>query len=707
MSVIFKPFILICVVEIVLLLGCGDALAQYCSNPPVRISGVVGGYYAGIQEAYDAAYDGAVIQIQAMEISGDIDFNRSIAVTLDGGYDCDFISSVGKTTVVGDITVSNGQVMMNNIMVSTGPEVFDVQINASPGGGVETDDLICGYKLGGTATTAAVAWYRDGIPEMRLYMPFEGNGTNALLDYSGNGNMGVKGGGVTWNAAGGYDGKGAFEFDGGPYADINVGDIMPSGAYTKVAWIRISGGGRNNIISGDSGHAFWAPDIYGGKLSAGHNGNWAEVQDSVALSQGTWYFVAVSYDPSVNGGEMVLYRDGVEVDRAVGVPAHDLSDKKVWIGSYKGSYNFNGTIDDVRIYEHALTPEQIWELYNSGGTVVSSSETVAGEQWQAYVTPFSASESGATVGTNTVVIQGSGVGILDYIEIEGPGSVNENSGVDYNGRAYYTDGTNHLVEPVWSVDCPLVAGISGTGLLTTYEVVVDEPCTITATYSEGGVTATATLNIVIVDVIRIMPLGDSITKGKRSSDGAGYRRYLDYLLTGAGYNFDLIGSQQNGPFDFDRDHEGHAGWYANEIRDNVYNWLVINPADVILLHIGTNDISANQNIQGIVAEVEQILDNIDQYEMDYGRHIAVFLALIINRDNPTSSYGLATTSYNDQLFVMAQNRINNGDDIEIVDMEPALIYPDDMYDTVHPNDIGYDKMASEWFSAIDLYLAGY
>jgi hypothetical protein len=50
---------------------------------------------------------------------------------------------------------------------------------------------------------------------------------------------------------------------------------------------------------------------------------------------------------------------------------------------------------------------------------------------------------------------------------------------------------------------------------------------------------------------------------------------------------------------------------------------------------------------------------------------------------------------------MARTRIANGDKIIVVDMENALIYPDDMWDTVHPNNTGYDKMAGVWYTALD------
>ena len=196
--------------------------------------------------------------------------------------------------------------------------------------------------------------------------------------------------------------------------------------------------------------------------------------------------------------------------------------------------------------------------------------------------------------------------------------------------------------------------------------------------------------------IRIMPLGDSITRGWYGSPGAnGYRKPLYLNLTNHSYNVDFVGCQNDGDF-ADRNHEGRDGWHAaggpngNNILPNVYNWLTAHPADIVLLHIGTNDISVGGQDAN---EVNDILDEIDRYNPD----ITVVLALIINR----KSYNSITTQYNNSLNQMAMNRIANGDDIIIVNMENALNYSTDMADNLHPNDSGYAKMANVWFAALD------
>ena len=56
---------------------------------------------------------------------------------------------------------------------------------------------------------------------------------------------------------------------------VDLGDMISQGAYTKAAWVKRNYGYAvaNNIISGNTGHAFWAPQTQGAQLSAGHNGS--------------------------------------------------------------------------------------------------------------------------------------------------------------------------------------------------------------------------------------------------------------------------------------------------------------------------------------------------------------------------------------------------------------------------------------------------
>jgi hypothetical protein len=329
--------------------------------------------------------------------------------------------STPGTTPVGVIAFNSAgaDTQRYEIAVTALPGVTNLVLTSTYGRFSTTDELLCEFDLEGSAVTAATAWYVDSSPLLTFYLPAEGGAANALKDYSGNGFDATAHGNPVWLESGGRDGHGAWSLD-GTGDDLGAGEHFPTGAsYTKTAWVYRTGSGQNggnNIVSGDEnagGHAFWAPDMFGNKLSAGHNAVWDIVQDTVALGLNQWYFVAVSFDYAT--GRMMLYKDSVVVDSAIVSPGdRGVTDATISVGSF-GALNgwmWKGQVDDVRVYNRALSPEQVAALYSRGSDVIVPAETEIGELWMACVTPFSATSAGARTCTDEATVMNETVPVF-------------------------------------------------------------------------------------------------------------------------------------------------------------------------------------------------------------------------------------------------------------------------------------------------------
>lgn len=84
---------------------------------PVRILGADPVYYFSIQDAYDESVNADIIQLQDVIFSEDIQIDRDVSITLQGGYDCTYYSNIGRTTLEGSMTISNGTVTIERLVI--------------------------------------------------------------------------------------------------------------------------------------------------------------------------------------------------------------------------------------------------------------------------------------------------------------------------------------------------------------------------------------------------------------------------------------------------------------------------------------------------------------------------------------------------------------------------------------------------------------
>lgn len=131
-------------------------------------------------------------------------------------------------------------------------------------------------------------------------------------------------------------------------------------SYTKAAWINPANlTGAKHIASGpntsaSTAHALW---LDGAAVKAGHGSNLGYVASGALGAAGAWYHVAVTYDAPTT--TMRLYVNGSLVATAGSVPAITAG-QVLTVGNYGANADgFVGDIDEVQLYNRALTATEI------------------------------------------------------------------------------------------------------------------------------------------------------------------------------------------------------------------------------------------------------------------------------------------------------------------------------------------------------------
>lgn len=199
--------------------------------------------------------------------------------------------------------------------------------------------------------------------------------------------------------------------------------------------------------------------------------------------------------------------------------------------------------------------------------------------------------------------------------------------------------------------------------------------------------------------VRLMPLGDSITQADAEHDS--YRRPLWQLLAAQGHSVDFVGSQsgnQGGGSphdDFDRDHEGHWGWRADEVLARIGRWAEEARADVVLIHLGSNDVFQNQSPASTIDELGQIIDRLRAVNPA----VRILLAQLIPVADPGQHQRIERL--NPEIAHLAEGKTTASSPVLLVDQFKGFDVADDTYDGVHPDLSGEVKMAERWFSALE------
>jgi hypothetical protein len=197
----------------------------------------------------------------------------------------------------------------------------------------------------------------------------EGSG-NSTIDQSGNGNVGtLSSPAPTWTT--GRVGNGALSFNGSSnYVSTGVNNLpLGNSSRSAFAWIYFSAPISLDFVQGYG--TYTTNELSGIEIYptdemyfSGYNNSYAS---SLAVPSGQWDFVGYTYS---GGTSVTVYVNGQSQTGSLsgGIPLNTIlqgSNPSIIGGATGVNQLFPGLIDDVRIYNRALSAAEIQALYNA------------------------------------------------------------------------------------------------------------------------------------------------------------------------------------------------------------------------------------------------------------------------------------------------------------------------------------------------------
>jgi lysophospholipase L1-like esterase len=198
--------------------------------------------------------------------------------------------------------------------------------------------------------------------------------------------------------------------------------------------------------------------------------------------------------------------------------------------------------------------------------------------------------------------------------------------------------------------------------------------------------------------LRVMPLGDSITRGQGDGGATGtyngYRCSLKNRLTSAGIAIDYVGPLSEGRSDCaDREHAGWSGWTIAELTASAAGWVTTYQPDVVLLMAGTNDVIERADMPNMGARLGQLIDTVKAAKP------GVIVIVSTLPQLGTSNWccdAAQVAAWNTYKAAVPQVATQHGAFTAYNDR----VYKSELVDGIHPKACAYgSKMAFDWYFA--------
>ena len=194
------------------------------------------------------------------------------------------------------------------------------------------------------------------------------------------------------------------------------------------------------------------------------------------------------------------------------------------------------------------------------------------------------------------------------------------------------------------------------------------------------------------DPVKILPLGDSITDG--DSLHQSYRRQLWLKLDSAGFNMDFIGSKNLNGY---HDHPPLFDDYT---------------PDIVLLHIGTNDVFKCHETDTILSNIKRIIETLrndnPSVKILLAQIIPLAAADLLGFDDTycdsTKSLNTRIIELNELLPELVKDSYMETSPIILVDHYSRIDPASHLFDGIHPDEAGEKIMAAAWFSALEEFV---
>lgn len=358
------------------------------------------------------------------DATGNVSFIVAAQENLSAGthraeLDYDMLEGVGPNT----LEIRNARITA--IAPNEPPVANNVQLTSEFGFNTTTEDLIVTSTISdndGDPTTTINDWRVNGTSITVLHMPFEGTDgieSSFAKDYSTFGNNATFIN-ATYLPTGGHDNNGAYDFNNTTAITIpNSASLNLTNPLTLESRVNIDTYSNFDTIIDKPTATVGDPFImyaltlgdnnnFGMRLTSGGTDTFCASAANTA-STDNWHHVVGRW----NGTHIQLFVNGT----ASGSPCAfsgpiDTNNENLSLGVYvrDNTFNFDGQIDEIHIYNRSLSDEQILSFFTSNSDLASE-ETSIGDTWTVCQTPNDGIEDGTEVCDSLLVQAGLQVNV--------------------------------------------------------------------------------------------------------------------------------------------------------------------------------------------------------------------------------------------------------------------------------------------------------